>query len=102
MSKLQSQVVTICFEEDIINNLFSELLRSRGVATRIVTSPNEISHSLKVITEPQFAPLIPDALQNECMVVGNKESLKTCRGVRLARPLTEQKIESAITEFLRA
>ena len=100
-SKL-SQHVSICFEEDSINVLFSELLRSRGVATRIVQSPKEAQGETKIITEPQYMPLIPENYKTDCLIVGNKESLKTCSGIKLSRPLTEQKIESAIAELLDA
>jgi hypothetical protein len=100
-SKL-AQHVSICFEEESINILFSELLRSRGVATRIVGSPKEANGETKIITEPQFMPLVPEVYKTECLVVGNKESLKACDGIKLSRPLTEQKIETAISELLRA
>jgi hypothetical protein len=100
-SKL-SQHVSICFEEESINILFSELLRSRGVATCILPSPQQAHGNTKIITEPQYLPLIPESYKHECLVVGNKESLKAWDGIKLSRPLTEQKIETAIAELLEA
>lgn len=93
-------IVSICFEEEEINHLFSELLRSRGVATRILKSVDEANGETKVITEPQYFPRIPADYKNSCLIVGNKESLKGLTGVHLSRPLTEFKIESAIESFL--
>jgi hypothetical protein len=105
MKKDSKLTISICFEEDSINDLFSALLRSRGVKTRIISSFKEIDktdiHSrIKVITEPQFASEIPEDLKHDCLVVGNKESLKGISGITLSRPLTEQKIETAIESLL--
>lgn len=93
-------VVSICFAEEEINHLFSELLRSRGVPTRILQHVSEANGETKVITEPQYFPQIPDSYKQSCLIVGNKESLKGLTGVLLSRPLTEFKIETAIESFL--
>lgn len=93
-------VVSICFEEAEINILFSELLRSRGVPTRILPSVKEAAGNTKIITEPQYFPNIPESYKTSCLIVGNKDSLKGLSGVLLSRPLTESKIEMAIEKFL--
>jgi hypothetical protein len=105
MNKNKNLTISICFEEDTITELFSALLRAKGVKTRVVNSPKELSEKdinsgTKIITEPQYIPLVPEVLKYECMVVGNKESLKGLPGITLSRPLTEQKIELAIEDLL--
>lgn len=96
----KNTVISICFAEPEINNLFSELLRSKGMKTRIVDSVQQVSGETKIVTEPQFFPEIPTAYRNECLIVGNKDSLKGLTGVTLSRPLTEDKIEFALQQFL--
>lgn len=100
MQTKKNQHVTICFEKDTISELFSELLRARGIKTRIITSLNEAQGETKIITEPQYMPKLPNEYKLECLIVGNKESLKGLPGVQLSRPLTEQKIEAAFSRFL--
>ncbi len=93
-------VVSIYFEETEINLLFSELLRAKGLRTRILSSAEEADGFTKIITEPQYFPDLPAPYKKDCLVVGNKESLKGISGVHLSRPLTEAKIEQALLEFL--
>jgi hypothetical protein len=92
--------IAICFQDDTINYLFAGLLESRGVHTTIVETVENLSPSTRLITEPLYlGHLSSDSLQH-CLVVGNKESLKGLSTVTLSRPLTEEKIENAISEFL--
>lgn len=93
-------LVSIYFEEEEINQLFSELLRSKGVKTRVLGSLEELSGATRIVTEPQYFPQLPSAYKGSCLLVGNKESLKGLSGVHLPRPLTESKVESAIDAFL--
>ena len=95
----QSQIA-ICFQDDTINYLFAGLLESRGIHTTIVETVENLSATTKLITEPLYlGHLSNDSLQH-CLVVGNKESLKGLSAITLSRPLTEEKIELAISEFL--
>ena len=64
------------------------------------SNPNQAQGETKIITEPQYMPLVPEVYRTECLIVGNKESLKSCDGIKLSRPLTEQKIETAIAALL--
>jgi len=82
----------------MIGELFSELLKSRGISTRILSRPEEFSELAPHITEPQFFRAAASA---RCLVVGNKETLKGLDAVILSRPLTEEKIEQALSEFLK-
>lgn len=93
-------LVSIYFEETEINLLFSELLRAKGLRTRILSSVTEADGPTKIITEPQYFPELPAMYQRNCLVVGNKDCLKGMSGVHLSRPLTEAKIEQALAEFL--
>lgn len=93
-------VISICFEEEEINHLFSDLLRSRGVRTRILSDVREADGETKIITEPQYFPNLAEAYRTSCLIVGNKETLRGLSGVLLSRPLTEAKIEFAIETFL--
>ena len=92
--------VTVLFGEPDINLLFSELLRTRGVTTSIVDSPAAVNPSTKVITEPQFYSRLNPEIQKHCLVVGNKDALREVHALSLSRPLTEEKIEEALSKFL--
>jgi hypothetical protein len=93
--------VSICFADPMINHLFSELLEARGVRTRIVSDITEAVKETKIITEPQFFPDLEPSQRTSCLIVGNKESLKEVEALSLSRPLTEEKIESALADFLK-
>jgi len=93
--------VSICFADPTINDLFSALLEARGVKTAIVTTVDQAPKETKIITEPQFFPQLDAERHNACLVVGNKESLKNLNVLSLSRPLTEEKIETALAQFLR-
>lgn len=94
--------VSICFADPVINHLFSELLEARGVKTAIVPSVGAAPKETKIITEPQFFPSIDAARHSACLVVGNKDALKNLNVLSLSRPLTEEKIETALAQFLGA
>lgn len=94
--------VSICFADPVINHLFSELLEARGVKTAIVPSVDAAAKETKIITEPQFLPDVEVSRRSTCLVVGNKESLKNLDVLSLSRPLTEEKIETALAQFLGA
>lgn len=92
--------VSIHFAEPFISTLFSELLKARGVATCIVESVEAAAEGSPIITEPQFFPRIPCERRSECLIVGNKDTLRGLDAHLLSRPLTEEKVEAALAEFL--
>lgn len=96
------QAVAIYFAEPTINLLFAELLQSRGVNVRIVESSDELPKATKIITEPQYFPLIAKEKHHQCLVVGNKSALKDIEALSLSRPLTEEKVEDALSQLLKA
>lgn len=93
--------VAIYFEEPSITALFAELLEANGCNTRTLTDITEVAKHTRIVTEPQyFSHLKPDHY-NDCLLVGNKNALKDLPVLTLSRPLTEDKIESAISQFLK-
>jgi hypothetical protein len=95
--------VSICFEDPTINLLFSELLEVRGIRTHILESIEHFSGSSKLVTEPQYYSSLASDQRQRCLIVGNKDALRELKdGVPLSRPLTEDKIEEAIRQFLRS
>ena len=92
--------VTVLFCEPAITFLFSELLRSRGIETAIAEDVTEIQPTAKVITEPRYYSGLPESVRSQCLVVGNKDALKSVDALSLSRPLTEEKIETALSRFL--
>lgn len=94
--------VTICFQDPQITLLFAELLAVRGVEVHMSPDLKEFDGSTKIITEPFFFPRIPASLQSGCLLVGDQESLNGLQSLQLCRPLTEDKVESALNHFLKA
>lgn len=94
--------VAICFAENAIGELFSELLESRGVETRIIQDLSSLGCLRKIITEPQFLQNIDEGLKSKCLVVGDCEALQDLSVQSLPRPLTESKVEQALSSFLKS
>lgn len=93
--------VSICFEDQEINHLFAELLSVRGVRTHILKSIRDFSGETKLVTEPQFFDLLDASHRGKCLLVGNKQALRGLHALSLSRPLTEDKVELALSEFLK-
>ena len=94
--------VGIYFEDPVINQLFAELLRVRGVEASVLHTLEDADSETRIITEPQFFPEIPNAQRRSCLVVGNRDAVKDLEAHALTRPLTEEKIDSALKAFLSA
>jgi hypothetical protein len=92
--------VAVLFEEPEITNLFSTLINSHGIKTRIIKSAQELLENERIVTEPQYLAQIPEDRRKNSLLIGNKEALASAPGITLARPLTENKIIQAIHEFL--
>ena len=99
-NSLDYSKVAICFEDQEINLLFSELLEVRGVETVILNSISDFSGESKLVTEPQFFSAIDQRFRGQCLLVGNREALRGLPAHSLCRPLTEDKVESAIHKLL--
>ncbi len=93
--------VTIYFQDPTITELFSDLIAVRGVPTRPLSSLDGLAPGTKIITEVgEFQKLAPGSY-DKCLIVGNKDALEGLEVLTLSRPLTEEKIESALNQFLR-
>ena len=92
--------IAVFFEDRKINLLISGLLNARGVRTRIITSTEDLSAMDKVITEPQYFPRLGARSRKHCLLIGNREAVEGANAITLTRPLTEEKIEQAMAEFL--
>lgn len=93
--------VCVFFEDETINEVFSDLLQARGVTTRVLSSIAEAGKDTKIITEPRFFPMLDSTCHGKCLIVGNKDALHGLSVLSLSRPLTEEKIEAALSRFLR-
>ncbi len=94
-------LVSVCFADASINQIFAELLHARGVPTRVVEDLVELSGETRVVTEPMFFPDLPPRYLERTLVVGNCDALDQPPVLTLSRPLTEVKIERALTRFLQ-
>jgi|GEM_PF-1616180 len=95
--------VCVYFEDETITQLFSDLLEARGIHTQILTDLEQMPNGseTKIITEPQFFQFLDKSSHGKCLIVGNKEALRGIAALSLSRPLTEEKIENALAQFLR-
>lgn len=92
--------VCILFNDDDIAEVFQELLASRGTDARLIAGVEALPEGSSLITEPSYVPLIPDSIHSRCLVVGNRGALEGLPTLCLSRPLTEEKVESALRDFL--
>lgn len=93
--------VAVCFRDPSINALFADLLQVRGIKAKTFTEIYDVEQATKIITEPIFLPDLTPSQMKKCLVVGNKDLLNDLESVTLARPLTEEKINAAISAFLK-
>lgn len=92
--------VHICFEDETINEIFSQLLEARGYRTKILAQIEDLKDGAHVITEPRFFHKLDKTCHERCLVIGNKDALRSITALSLSRPLTEEKIEQALSQFL--
>lgn len=92
--------VAVLFEEPEITNLFSTLIGFHGIKTRVIIPGDSLLENERIVTEPQFIKFIPEDKKSSSLLIGNKEALDEAPGIKLARPLTENKILQAIDKFL--
>jgi hypothetical protein len=90
--------IFIWFEDDLISYLFATLLQARGVQTAEVRDLRECSARSRIVTEPQYLPHLTDEQRRSCLLVGSEDHRVGL--VSLTRPLTEEKIDRALSRFL--
>jgi hypothetical protein len=93
--------VAVCFQDDSINMLFSALLEAHGVEAIIVGNIEAVPTDVRIITEPQYFPKLNQDLRKNCLLVANANTKENLQVPILTRPLTEEKVESAIKHLLR-
>jgi hypothetical protein len=96
----KTPLVAVCFADEAINHVFAALLEARGVPTLVTHDLKSLAGAVKVITEPQFFPALPNRFHAQTLVVGNPGTLAAEPVQTLSRPLTEIKIERALARFL--
>jgi hypothetical protein len=94
--------VCIYFTDEVINELFAELLAVRGVEARIVHSVEAVPGNARIITEPHLFPALAPTQRSRCLVVGDRTAVAGLHAFALTRPLTEEKIETALGQLLGA
>lgn len=92
--------ICILFTDDDIAEVFHELLSSMGTEVTLIDQVDSIPEGSSLITEPSYVPLLPSSIHEKCLVVGNRGALEGLPTLCLSRPLTEEKVESALREFL--
>lgn len=94
------QKVGVLFSEESIAHLFAALVSQRGVEVALLSPEEAGPQETKIITEPCFLSDLSDNQIANCLLVGDAvESPAECAAI-LTRPLTEAKIERALTKFL--
>jgi len=105
MSDLRSHTkalpVEIHFQDHRISLLFAHLLESMGREAILSDNIGEASADTSIITEPIYFPLLSPEQQKKCLIIGDAESLQGVNALSIAQPLTEKKIESALSLFLK-
>lgn len=92
--------VAVYFHDKAIQTLFSELLELRGVNTAHIRSPGELTEYKKGITEIQFLDFLLPRSKTDGLLIGDQRELADCPVISLSRPLTGDKIETALQKLL--
>lgn len=95
-----SQSVGILFHDREIAAVFGALLASRGMATRVLHSRHDLAPYRAVVTEARYYQYLSPAQRPVSLVVGDSQSLRAIGGITLEQPLTEDKVEAALEQFL--
>lgn len=93
--------IGVCFLDRSIGLLFAALLEARGIHARSVRTPTDLDPHSRVITEAHFVPNLTADQLKQCLVVGEPDQLERLEVLGLSRPLTEDKVEDALSAFLR-
>lgn len=96
---MPKEEIAIFIEDISIASLFSELAEAHGAITRIAFNAQQIAGASRVITEPQFFPLLTKEQKKNTLVVSNGENFKDAK-VTLRRPLTAERVETALDKLI--
>jgi|GEM_PF-4659209 len=90
------QKIAICFKNKKISSLFSSLLTNLNLEIKEVNSVKNLPNHYKIITEPVF--IDSKNLNNTSLIVSNTKT--NLGNFNLTRPLTENKINTKLNEFI--
>lgn len=93
---IKDTTIYILFEDEDVRLVFSELLQAIGTRTEIITSLEGVPECAAVVTEPCFYQRLLPSQKQKSLIIGNKTALANITTPTLSRPLTEEKIESAL------
>lgn len=96
---MAKEEIAIFIEDIAIASLFSELAEAHGAISRIAINAQQLSGASRVITEPQFFPLLSKDQKKNALVVSNGENFKDAK-VTLRRPLTAERVENALDKLM--
>ena len=91
--------VGVLFSEDSIAQLFAALVSQRGVDVALLNPDESGPRETKIITEPCFLADLTADQRSRCLLVGDPQDTQIACAAVLTRPLTEAKIERALTQF---
>jgi hypothetical protein len=100
MNRFKDKPVAICFADTDITFAFAELFRAIGVPVELMADLKHFTGNQLLVTEPQYMRYLDDQSIGKTLLVGNKETLPESGSTTLSRPLTEEKIEVALSQFL--
>ena len=92
--------ICVCFQAGAINYLFAELIRSKGLECQVIEDPSKINENIRIITEPCFYKALNKVDPDHRLIVGSQQQLENLQAIRLSQPLTEKKIETALSQLL--
>ncbi|MCB0310628.1 MAG: hypothetical protein KDD42_05305 [Bdellovibrionales bacterium] len=94
------QTIAVLFKDPAINELFADLVCARGARASVIADMSELSSQNKVITEAIFLPELPPSYMDKCLIVGTISNLVDVELPTLKQPLTEEKIEAALSRLI--
>lgn len=92
--------VAVLFRERIVTMLFADLVAVHGSAVQVIKDISELRPGRKLITEVQYYEQLDEPQRASCLVVGSSEQLRRVTAPSLSQPLTEEKVERALENFL--
>ena len=98
---MQNQApIGVLIQDPMARALFSHLLQAFGQTAVPLQSVEQADPEWRMVTEPLYFGELSDSQKSSCLVVGSEDSVKDLEVETLTQPLTEEKIESALTNFL--
>jgi hypothetical protein len=97
---LDKSPISLYFLDEEISEAFGELLQSIGFQTETLQSLQELASAQKIVTEPLFFDSLSSLQQESCLLVGNSATTEKFPCPVIRQPLTPEKVQRALQEFL--